>query len=93
MCRRNRLKVYKGYFALASRDFKQAATLFLDAVSTFTCQELLSYPEFVQLTVFAAMLVLSRPDLKKKVTSCNDAWLIRCSLAFLYFIYIYIFYS
>lgn len=65
--RRNRLKVYKGYFALASRDFKQASSLFLDAVSTFTCQELLDYREFVQLTVFASMLVLSRPDLKKKV--------------------------
>ena len=34
--RKNRLKVYKALFRLATRDFKQAAELFLDSIATFT---------------------------------------------------------
>uniref|UniRef100_A0A452GNA1 26S proteasome regulatory subunit Rpn7 N-terminal domain-containing protein n=1 Tax=Gopherus agassizii TaxID=38772 RepID=A0A452GNA1_9SAUR len=34
--RRNRLKVYQGLYCVAIQDFKQAAELFLDTVSTFT---------------------------------------------------------
>lgn len=34
--RKNRLKVYKAIFYLATRDIKQAAALFLDSIATFT---------------------------------------------------------
>jgi len=66
--RRNRLKVYRGTYCMAVRDFKQAASLFLDTVATFTSYELMDYKTFVTYTVFCSMIALSRPDLREKVT-------------------------
>ncbi|KAK0480939.1 PCI-domain-containing protein [Armillaria novae-zelandiae] len=48
--RRNRLKVYKGLHLLSIRQFKRGGELLLDALSTFTATELLSYNDFVALT-------------------------------------------
>lgn len=66
--RRNRLKVYRGVYCMAVRDFKTAATLFLDTVATFTSYELMDYKQFVTYTVFCSMIALERPTLRKKVT-------------------------
>jgi 26S proteasome regulatory subunit N7 len=41
--------------------------LFIDALSTFTATELISYNDFVGMTVIAGVLGLSRVELKKKV--------------------------
>lgn len=65
--RRNRLKVYQGLHALSIRKFDRACELFVDALSTFTATELVSYNTFVALTMIAGALSLPRPDLKKKV--------------------------
>jgi 26S proteasome regulatory subunit N7 len=65
--RRNRLKVYRGLHLLSIRQFKPASALLIDALSTFTATELLSYYDFVSLTVIAGALTLKRVDLKKKV--------------------------
>jgi 26S proteasome regulatory subunit N7 len=65
--RRNRLKVYQGLHALAVRDFKLGATLFLDTLSTFTATELIDYNDFVALTIIAGTFACDRKDLKKKV--------------------------
>jgi 26S proteasome regulatory subunit N7 len=65
--RRNRLKVYSGLHLLSIRQFKRGGELFLDALSTFTAYELLSYNDFIALTVIANTLSLKRVDLKKKV--------------------------
>ncbi|KAL7986211.1 hypothetical protein Chor_011377 [Crotalus horridus] len=65
--RRNRLKVYQGLYCVAIRDFKQAAELFLDTVSTFTSYELMDYKTFVTYTVYVSMIALERPDLREKV--------------------------
>uniref|UniRef100_A0AAR2M1G6 26S proteasome non-ATPase regulatory subunit 6 n=1 Tax=Pygocentrus nattereri TaxID=42514 RepID=A0AAR2M1G6_PYGNA len=54
--RRNRLKVYQGLYCVAIRDFKQAAELFLDTVSTFTSYELMDYKTFVTYTVYVDWL-------------------------------------
>uniref|UniRef100_A0A669EXT6 26S proteasome non-ATPase regulatory subunit 6 n=2 Tax=Oreochromis TaxID=8139 RepID=A0A669EXT6_ORENI len=54
--RRNRLKVYQGLYCVAIRDFKQAAELFLDTVSTFTSYELMDYKTFVTYTVYVCMI-------------------------------------
>jgi len=67
--RRNRLKVYRGTYCMAVRDFKMAASLFLDTVATFTSYELMDYKTFVTYTVFCSMIALSRPDLREKVVS------------------------
>lgn len=65
--RRNRLKVYRGLHLISIRQFKQSGELLLDALSTFTATELVSYNDFVALTVIANGLTLNRVDLKKKV--------------------------
>lgn len=67
--RRNRLKVYQGLYCVAIRDFKQAAELFLDTVSTFTSYELMDYKTFVTYTVYVCMIALKRPDLREKVVN------------------------
>jgi 26S proteasome regulatory subunit N7 len=65
--RRNRLKVYRGVYCMSVRDFKTAATLFLDTVATFTSYELMDYKQFVVYTVYCSMIALQRPDLREKV--------------------------
>ena len=66
--RRNRLKVYNGVHLISIRQFKHGGELLLDVLSTFTATELLSYNDFVALTVIANTLSLKRVDLKKKVS-------------------------
>jgi len=70
--RRNRLKVYKGLYSLAIRDFKTAAQLFLDTVATFTSYELMEYKTFVAYTVLSAIISLERPDLRSKVIKGSE---------------------
>jgi len=65
--RRNRLRVYQGFYCLAIRDFKQAASFFLDTISTFTCYELTDYKTFVSYTVLCSMISLPRVELRKQV--------------------------
>lgn len=65
--RRNRLKVYNGLYLVSIRQFKRGGELLLDALSTFTATELLSYNDFVAFTVIANTLTLKRVDLKKRV--------------------------
>jgi 26S proteasome regulatory subunit N7 len=48
--RRNRLKVYRDLHLVAIRQFKRGGELFIDALSTFTTTELISYNNFVALT-------------------------------------------
>ena len=65
--RRNRLKVYQGVYQMAVRDFKAAAQLFLDTISTFTSYELMDYVTFVKYTVYSSVIALPRQELRKKV--------------------------
>ncbi|XP_055881581.1 26S proteasome non-ATPase regulatory subunit 6-like [Biomphalaria glabrata] len=65
--RRNRLKVYRGLYNMSIRDFKSAATLFLDTIATFTSYELMNYQQFVTYTVLCCMIALERPELREKV--------------------------
>lgn len=60
--------MYQGLYCVAIRDFKQAAELFLDTVSTFTSYELMDYKTFVTYTVYVSMIALDRPDLREKVS-------------------------
>jgi len=65
--RRNRLKVYKGYYALTTRDFKSAAENFLESISTFTSYELMTYNKLVEYTILTSIISLKRAELGKKV--------------------------
>ena len=57
---------------MATRDFRKAATLFLDSLSTFTASELCSYNQFVFYTVVTAMVALDRVSLKKRVVDTPE---------------------
>ncbi|KAJ7093122.1 26S proteasome subunit RPN7-domain-containing protein [Mycena epipterygia] len=70
--RRNRLKVYRGLYMLSIRQFKSGGDLFIDALSTFTATELISYNDFVGMTVIAGVLGLSRVELKKRIISSPE---------------------
>lgn len=63
--------MYQGLYCVAIRDFKQAAELFLDTVSTFTSYELMDYKTFVTYTVYVSMIALDRPDLREKVRTAR----------------------
>ncbi|KIO04292.1 hypothetical protein M404DRAFT_143998 [Pisolithus tinctorius Marx 270] len=70
--RRNRLKVYRGLHAVSIRQFKLGGELLLDALSTFTATELISYNDFVALAVISNTLTLPRVDLKKKLIASPE---------------------
>ncbi|KAL3272929.1 hypothetical protein HHI36_014388 [Cryptolaemus montrouzieri] len=70
--RRNRLKVYQGAYCMAVRDFKTAANLFLDTVSTFTSYELMDYKEFVRYAVYTSIISLPRNQLRDKVIKGSE---------------------
>eukprot|EP00283_Hemiselmis_rufescens_P009053 CAMPEP_0173433612 /NCGR_PEP_ID=MMETSP1357-20121228/10997_1 /TAXON_ID=77926 /ORGANISM="Hemiselmis rufescens, Strain PCC563" /LENGTH=411 /DNA_ID=CAMNT_0014398335 /DNA_START=42 /DNA_END=1277 /DNA_ORIENTATION=+ len=65
--RRNRLKVYEATYLLCIRDFKKAASLLLESISTFTAVELYDYPKFVYYTVVCATVALDRKTVRDKV--------------------------
>jgi len=70
--RKNRLKVYEGVYAMSTRNFKKAATLLLDSLSTFSATELCSYNDFVFYTVVTAIVALDRVALKKHVVDAPE---------------------
>ncbi|EPY38002.1 26S proteasome regulatory subunit N7 [Angomonas deanei] len=65
--RRNRLKVYEGVYYIFVRDFKKGSELLLESINTFASGELLSFKDFVFVTIIASLPVLSRGELKKKI--------------------------
>jgi len=70
--RRNRLKVYEGLYKMWIRNFSAATKLFLDSVSTFTCNELLNFNQFIHYTIIMSMISLDRPTLKSTVIDSSD---------------------
>ncbi|CAO1618244.1 unnamed protein product [Parajaminaea phylloscopi] len=74
--RRNRLKVYEGLHLLSIRDFKAGGKLFSDALPTFTATELISFHDFVGLTVLSNLLRLGwegkRVELRKQIIDSSE---------------------
>jgi len=70
--RRNKLKVYEGFFLMISRDWKGAATLFLNVMPTFTATELVEFKDFIFYSVILTMVALDRPTLREKLISSPE---------------------
>ncbi|PKA66132.1 26S proteasome non-ATPase regulatory subunit 6 [Apostasia shenzhenica] len=70
--RKNRLKVYEGLYYMSTRNFKRAANLFLDSISTFTTYELFPYDTFIFYTVLTSVISLDRVSLKEKVVDAPE---------------------
>jgi len=65
--RRNRLKVYRGLSRLLERDIKGAASLLIDCIATFSCNEICSYESFIVYAIISNVLYLPRPQIKEKL--------------------------
>ena len=65
--RRNKYKTYLGVYLLAIRDFRRAADLLSDCLSTFTSTELTSYENIATYASVAGLFALERTDLKLKI--------------------------
>ncbi|KAF5193849.1 26S proteasome non-ATPase regulatory subunit 6-like protein [Thalictrum thalictroides] len=70
--RKNRLKVYEGLYCMSTRNFKKAADLFLDSISTFTTYDLFPYETFIFYTVLTSIISLDRVSLKQKVVDAPE---------------------
>eukprot|EP00197_Chlamydomonas_leiostraca_P006357 CAMPEP_0202865208 /NCGR_PEP_ID=MMETSP1391-20130828/5343_1 /ASSEMBLY_ACC=CAM_ASM_000867 /TAXON_ID=1034604 /ORGANISM="Chlamydomonas leiostraca, Strain SAG 11-49" /LENGTH=387 /DNA_ID=CAMNT_0049545013 /DNA_START=77 /DNA_END=1240 /DNA_ORIENTATION=+ len=70
--RKNKLKVYQAVFAMYSRDLKQAALLFQDAIATFTATELFTYTQLISYAVITSVVSLDRVTLKAKVVDSPE---------------------
>ena len=51
---------------------RNAAELFLGAISTFTSYELMDYDKFIKLAVITSMLALPRPTLREKICQGSE---------------------
>merc|ERR1712050_258428 len=65
-------KVYEGIYLMTVRDWKQAATLFLNVMPTFTATEVVEFKDFVFYTVILTMVSLDRPILREKLVSSPE---------------------
>mmetsp|Transcript_103644 Transcript_103644/g.292525 ORF Transcript_103644/g.292525 Transcript_103644/m.292525 type:complete len:293 (+) Transcript_103644:376-1254(+) len=70
--RRNKLKVYEGMYLMVTRSWKEAATLFLNVMPTFTASELIDFKDFVFYSVILTMVALDRPTIREKLVSSPE---------------------
>jgi len=54
------------------RDFKSSANLFLDAIPTFNCPDLVAFNNLVFYTILSSMVSLDRADIRKRVIHSPD---------------------
>lgn len=59
--------MYNALVKLQSRDIKTVASLLIDCIATFSCNELCSYTDFIMYTVISNILHLPRTELKEKI--------------------------
>ncbi|KAJ1961719.1 proteasome regulatory particle subunit [Dipsacomyces acuminosporus] len=70
--RRNRLKAFECIWHTSQRQFKEASTLFVECLSTYSSPELMSLTDFVCHGALACAIVMPRSDLKKKVIDAPE---------------------
>merc|ERR1719473_1926350 len=67
--RRNKLKVYEGMYLMTIREWKQASTLFLNVMPTFTATEVVEFKDFVFYAVITSMAACDRKTIKEQLIS------------------------
>lgn len=70
--RRNKFRIYKAIFLVMTRNFQEAAKLFLDSAATFSAFSLFNYERFVFYTVLASMMTLDRVSIKNTIKKSTD---------------------
>ncbi|XP_056860676.1 26S proteasome non-ATPase regulatory subunit 6 homolog [Raphanus sativus] len=70
-------------FTFSTRNFKKAASLFVDSISTFTMYEILLYETFIFYTVLSSIITLDRVSLKQKVVDAPEILTVLGKIPFL----------
>jgi len=70
--RRNKLKVYEGIFLMMSRQWKDAAQLFLKVMPTFTATEVVEFKDFIFYSVILTLVALDRPTIRSELVTSPD---------------------
>lgn len=70
--RRNKLKVYEGLHLMTTRNWKEAANLFLNVMPTFTALELVDFNDFIFYTVILSMVALDRQTIREKLVNSPE---------------------
>lgn len=65
-------QVYEGLYCLITRDFTTCAKLFVDAMSTFSSPEIMSYEDLTFYTVVSGLMTLPRAEIKEKVRAAEQ---------------------
>lgn len=64
---KNRLRCFVGIYQLSRRNFEEAAGLLTECLATFQDTTFITFKDLVKYAIIAAILVLDRPDISKKV--------------------------
>ena len=70
--KKNRLKVYEGLYLILTKNFKDAAQNFLQALMTFTSTELFDFKTYVFYTAVSNIITVDRKTLKEKIIDNSD---------------------
>lgn len=70
--RKNKFKVYRGLHLMSAKRYEEASRLFLESLSTFEGEELVSYKSLVLYTIFTGMLVLDRRDMNTQMINSSE---------------------
>lgn len=70
--RKNRLKVYEATYLMAIRNFKQAAKLFTESLSTFAANELYDYNQFIYYAIITNIFCLDRVELQEEICESSE---------------------
>ncbi|GKT31764.1 putative multi-domain containing protein [Aduncisulcus paluster] len=70
--RKNKLSLFRGLFALITRDFSTAATTFLECLPTFDSDDVITHKELVMYAVISSLVGLDRKELISKCAKCSD---------------------
>jgi len=70
--RRNKLKVYEGIYFMMTKEWKQAAELFINVMPTFTASEIVDFKDFVFYTVILSLTSLDRAAIRENVVRAPE---------------------
>jgi len=70
--RRNRLKIYEGFHFMSNRNFVAASSLYLEALASFTAEELFDFKTIVYYSIISCILTLDRITLKEKIVDSPE---------------------
>ncbi len=69
---KNRLRCFVGIYQLSQRNFVQASSLLTECLATFQEASFMSFKDLVKYAILAAILVLDRPELSKKILKSSE---------------------